>query len=95
MSVPPRAAAPFAAKTRGYYRTLSASSVGLELAIAVILGLFFGRWLDGQLGTTPWMMIVWLIIGFTAGMKGVYRHVRISDREAERAEAERRGEESP
>lgn len=83
-----RAAAPYAHATRGYYRTLSASSVGLELAIAVVLGLFFGRWLDGQLGTTPWMMIFWLIVGFAAGMKGVYRHVRIADREVARAEAE-------
>lgn len=87
---PSRAAAPYAAKTRGYYRTLSASSVGIELAFAVLIGLFFGRWLDGQLGTTPWLMIVWLVIGFTAGMKGVYRHVAIADREAARSEAERR-----
>lgn len=87
-AVPSRAAAPYAAKTRGYYRTLSASSIGLELAISVIIGLFVGRWLDGQLGTTPYMMILWLILGFTAGMRAVYRHVRIADREAARAEAE-------
>lgn len=89
---PSRHAAPYASRTRGYYRSLSASSVGLELAIAVIIGLFFGRWLDGRLGTTPWMMIVWLVIGFAAGLKGVYRHVAISDREAARSEAERRAD---
>lgn len=89
-AVASRAAAPYAARTRGYYQTLSASSVGLELAIAVIIGLFFGRWLDGQLGSTPWMMILWLVIGFTAGLRGVYRYVRLADREAARAEAERR-----
>lgn len=89
-AVPSRASAPYAAKTRGYYQTLSASSVGLELAIAVIIGLFVGRWLDGQLGTTPWMMILWLGFGFTAGLRGVFRHVRIADKEAARNEAERR-----
>lgn len=91
VSAPPsRHAAPYAAKTRGFYRTLSASSVGLELAIAVLLGIFIGRWADGRLGTTPWFMIVGLILGFTAGMRGVFRHVAIADREAARSEAERR-----
>ena len=70
------AAAPYAARTRGYYRQLSASSVGIELAVAVLLGVFFGRWLDGKLGTTPWMMLVFLGLGFTAGMRSILRFVR-------------------
>jgi F0F1-type ATP synthase assembly protein I len=75
-----RAAAPFAVKTKGYYQTLSATSVGIELAVAVILGLFFGMWLDKKLGIAPAMMIVWLLIGFAAGMRAVFRHVAASDR---------------
>lgn len=87
---PSRAAAPYAARTRGYYRSLSASSVGLELAVSVILCLLIGRWLDGRYGTTPWFMIGGVILGFTAGMRAVYRHVATADREAARSEAERR-----
>ncbi len=69
-----RAAAPLAARTRAYYETMSASSVGIELSVAVLLGLFFGRWLDGRLGTAPWMMIGFLVVGFAAGMRAVMRY---------------------
>jgi len=64
---------------------MSASSVGLEMAIAVLLGIGFGHWLDGRLGTSPVMMLVFLCFGFAAGLKGVFRYVRHADREAERA----------
>jgi ATP synthase protein I len=80
-------AAPLAATTRGYWRAMSATSVGLEMAVAVIIGIVFGSWLDGRLGTTPWMLILFLCFGFAAGMKGVFRYVRQADREAARAEA--------
>lgn len=80
-------AAPLAATTRGYWRTMSASSVGLEMAIAVVIGILFGSWLDGRLGTTPWMLIVFLGFGFAAGLKGVFRYVRQADADARRAEA--------
>ena len=69
-------AAPTAARTRGYARTLSATSIGLEMAIAVLLGALFGYWADGKLGSTPWLMILGLAFGFAAGMKGVLRYMR-------------------
>ena len=43
-----RKAAPYAARSRDYYRSLSASTVGIELAVSVLLGMFGGRWLDGN-----------------------------------------------
>jgi len=81
------AAAPLAAHTRGVYRALSASSVGLELGIAVILGLLFGRWLDGKAGTDPWLTLLFVVLGFVAGMKGVMRAVRVADRDAAASDA--------
>jgi F0F1-type ATP synthase assembly protein I len=83
-----RKAAPYAARTRDYYRSLSASTVGLEMAVSVLLGLFAGRWLDGKAGTAPWLMILGLTLGFAAGLRSVMRFVRLADRDAERAEAE-------
>jgi ATP synthase protein I len=70
------AAAPYAALTRGYYKTLSATSIGIELAVAVLLGVFFGSWVDGKLGTTPWLMFLFLILGCIAGMRGIMRYAR-------------------
>jgi ATP synthase protein I len=79
---------PASRRTRGMYNSLSASSVGLELGISVLLGLLFGLWLDSQLGTEPWLMLLWLCIGFAAGFRGVLRAVRREDRIAEREAAE-------
>jgi ATP synthase protein I len=69
---------------RRFYHTLSASSVGLELGLSVVLGVLFGRWLDGKVGTAPWLMIVFLALGLFAGFRSVLRAVRRLDREAER-----------
>lgn len=79
-------AAPYAARTRDYYRGLSATSVGLELAVAVIFSLMGGMWLDGKAGTTPWLMIVCLGFGFATGLRGVWRHVAAADRAAKESE---------
>jgi len=74
---------------RRFYQTLSASSVGLELGLSVVFGVLFGRWLDGKLGTEPWLMIVFLALGLVAGFRSVLRAVHRLDRAAE--EEERRG----
>ena len=81
----PDSAAPLAGRTRGYWRAMSASSVGLEMGAAVLIGILFGSWLDGRLGTTPWMLILFIVFGFAAGMKGVMRYVRQADADARRA----------
>ena len=82
-----RAVDPYARKTRAAYETLSFSAVVLEMCLAVVIGLLFGRWLDGKAGTSPWLMIVFLLIGFAAGLKGVLRAVAKADRIAAQNEA--------
>jgi len=47
---------------------------GIQLAAAVIIMFFLGRWLDGVFNSTPWLMIVGIFFGF--GM-GLYNFVRI------------------
>jgi ATP synthase protein I len=73
---------PASKRTRGMFRALSASSVGLELGISVLIGLLIGMWMDRELGTDPWLMLAWLAVGFTAGFRGVLRAVRREDRAA-------------
>ena len=75
-----------AARTRAYYRGLSASSIGIEFAVAVIAGLLGGMWLDGKAGSAPWLMILGLCLGFATGMRGVWRHVAAADRAAKESE---------
>jgi ATP synthase protein I len=78
------AASPAARGGKRFYNVLSASSVGLELGLSVVIGVVFGMWLDGKLGTAPWMMLLWLMFGLFAGFRGVLRAVRRADREAAR-----------
>lgn len=72
-----------------FYNGLSASSAGLELGLSVMIALLFGWWLDGKLGTTPWLMLAWLPIGLAAGFRGVLREVRRADRAAQEEGASR------
>ena len=78
---------PIADKSRSAYNTLSASSVGLELGLAVAIGLLSGWWLDQHLGTQPWMMLLWLVFGSSAGFRGVVRAIKRADKAAEREDA--------
>ena len=43
------------------------------MAVATFIGLGIGYWVDLQLETYPWLSIVGLLIGVTAGFKGVFR----------------------
>lgn len=75
---------PAARKARGAYRQLNSASVGLELGISVIIGMLIGMWIDRELGSTPWLMLVFLGFGFAAGFRGVLRAVHREDKEAAR-----------
>jgi ATP synthase protein I len=79
---------PAARRARRMYEGLSASAAGLELGISVAIGALFGAWLDGKLGTAPWLLIAFLIVGVIAGFRGVLRAVARTERadRADRAE---------
>ena len=56
-----------------YRRYLRFSTVGLELGLAVIIGLLVGQYLDKWLGTDPWLLLLFLIFGMAAGFRSVFR----------------------
>jgi F0F1-type ATP synthase assembly protein I len=64
-------------------RYLRLSSVGLELGAAVIIGLWGGQWLDTKLGTTPWLMLLGLAFGMTAGFRSIFRLLKDANRPPE------------
>jgi ATP synthase protein I len=79
---------PAARKGKRVYNALNASSVGVELGVSVALGLLVGYFLDKRLGTEPWMLILWMVLGLVAGFRGVFRAVARADRAAEAEEKE-------
>ncbi len=49
------------------------SSVGIEMAVAMVLGLLFGRWLDSKFESEPWFTFVFLGVGILAAFRGLWR----------------------
>ncbi len=52
------------------------SGIGIEFAVSVLLGSLFGYWLDGKLGTSPWLLIIGFLLGTLAGFKNFYQLVK-------------------
>lgn len=48
-------------------------SIGFAFAIAIGLGVLIGRWIDRMTGWSPWGLIIFFILGVTAGITNVYR----------------------
>jgi len=74
-------------KALGNYGTL-----GLEVALSVVVGLFGGQWLDKRLHTHGVLTWVGFAYGLAAAGRAIYRAMRRANREAE--EAERREQEA-
>jgi F0F1-type ATP synthase assembly protein I len=53
----------------------SYGTVGLEVVLSILLGLFGGRWLDGKFGTAPWLMLLGLVFGVGAAVRSLL-HIR-------------------
>jgi ATP synthase protein I len=51
-------------------------TVGLQFVIAVLLGIAFGYYLDRLFDTFPALTLLWLMIGFLAGLKNLYRELK-------------------
>lgn len=51
----------------------SYGTVGLEVVLCIMVGLFVGRWLDGWLGTEPILTVLWFFFGLGAAGKAVHR----------------------
>jgi ATP synthase protein I len=66
------------------------SALGLEMAISVVIGLAIGYYLDKWLGTSPWLTIVWIGLGFAAGVRSLYRSAVQSEKDLQKIEEEKR-----
>lgn len=50
-----------------------ASTLGLTIVIATFIGLAVGLWLDEVFDTSPWLTVIFLILGIIAGFRNFYR----------------------
>lgn len=69
-------------------------TLGLQLALSVVVFFFLGRWLDQWLGTSPWLMIAGLAVGIAGGFIQFFRTaLALGKKEDEQARERRRHEE--
>lgn len=54
---------------------------GMAWALSVLLFLGVGWWLDGRLGTMPFLTIAGAFVGGAAGFYSLYTHIVIQSRE--------------
>ncbi len=55
----------------------------VELVVGVAVGGFIGWFLDGQFGTRPWLLVVFVILGFAAAINNIIRVAREMQAETE------------
>ena len=47
------------------------SQIGLTVVACTVLGIFIGRFLDNQFGTSPWLLIVFTLLGCASAFKSM------------------------
>lgn len=51
------------------------TQLGFIMAAAITAGLLGGMWLDAKLGTTPYLLVLCLLIGIAGGTITAYRMI--------------------
>jgi len=59
-------------------------TVPILLAVGPVVGFVIGRWLDGKFDTEPYLMIVFLIFGFIASGKEVWKIIKQAEKDADK-----------
>lgn len=60
---------------RGMHSYIRYTGIGLQFLLAMLLPLGIGYWLDGLLGTVPWLTAGGAVLGAVGGMAWVIRTV--------------------
>ena len=57
-------------------RLAELSSVGLVLPAGIAVGFLFGYFLDKWLGTRPWLLLVFTVLGIISGLLSLIRGIK-------------------
>jgi len=58
-----------------------ASSLGIEIALSIGIGGYFGFWLDKKFDTEPWLLLLFFLFGIGAAIKSLIRFIKIVEKE--------------
>lgn len=54
---------------------MSLMTVGIVLVLCIVIGYFLGSFLDGKMGTEPWLSVAGVLLGTGAGFVELFRTV--------------------
>ncbi|HUP01862.1 MAG TPA: AtpZ/AtpI family protein [Gemmatimonadota bacterium] len=66
------------------------TGLGLTWALSVLFFLLIGYWLDGKLGTLPWLTIAGAFAGAAGGFVTLYRGLTAAEKGASKGKRGRR-----
>ena len=68
-------------ETKNLFRELwYYSSLSFSIALAIVIGLAIGFWLDTRYDTSPWFTLIFLGLGIIAGFRNIYLAMKKSQR---------------
>ena len=68
-------------ETRRYFRELAYySSLGIQIALSIFIGLAIGVYLDRRFDTQPWLTLIFLGFGIAAGFRNIGLAIKKSKR---------------
>ncbi len=70
----------------------AALRISMEMVAAIVVGGAIGWFLDRFLGTEPWLLLAFLVLGFAAGMLNAVRESQRIQARVDREEKEKKGE---
>ena len=56
-----------------FKQLLQASSIGINLVLSTFVGLAIGYGLDSLFHTSPWLTLIFLLLGIIAGFRELFR----------------------
>jgi ATP synthase protein I len=56
------------------------AGIGIQFAATILVFVFAGVWLDNRLGTSPWLLLVFVFVGAAGGFYSMYRRVTAAQR---------------
>jgi len=67
-----------------FRQLLQASTVGLNLVFSTFIGLAIGYGLDKLFKTSPWLTIIFLILGIVSGFRDLVRMAKKQDERSDK-----------
>jgi len=52
------------------------SQIGFTIASCVLIGVFLGMFLDNRLGTSPWLLLIFSLLGTGAAFSSLLKFVK-------------------